>query len=166
MEIERKYLLKSLPANLEQYPSRQIEQAYLCTSPVVRIRHLDDQYILTYKSGGMLARQEVELPLTASSYLHLRQKADGTILSKKRYLLPLGDHLTIELDVFQGMLEGFVMAEVEFSTMEEADKFTAPDWFGMDVTFNSHFHNSNISSMNEEQRKAFMEYYHKLLVSS
>ena len=80
MEIERKYLIHHLPDHLDQYPCRQIEQAYLCTSPVVRIRHLDDQYILTYKSGGMLARQEVELPLTPSAYEHLKEKADGTVM--------------------------------------------------------------------------------------
>lgn len=155
MEIERKFLIQSLPANLDQYPCHQIEQAYLCISPVVRIRHLDDAYILTYKSGGMLARQEVELPLTSSAYAHLKEKADGTIISKKRYVLPLTDHLKIELDVFQEMLEGFWMAEVEFPTLEEAENFTPPEWFGKDVTYDPHFHNSNLSSMDEHQRKEF-----------
>ena len=39
MEIERKYLIRELPERLEQYPCRQIEQGYLNTDPVVRIRH-------------------------------------------------------------------------------------------------------------------------------
>lgn len=40
LEIERKFLIKreNLPENLEQYPSKAIEQGYLCTEPVVRIR--------------------------------------------------------------------------------------------------------------------------------
>ena len=156
MEIERKFLVNSLPDNLFSYPSRQIEQAYLCTSPVVRIRHLDDEYILTYKSGGMLARQEVELPLTAEAYAHLREKADGTIISKKRYVIPLNDHLTIELDIFEGMLTGFIMAEVEFASIEEANEFVAPEWFGKDVTFLSDFHNSNLSAMDETKREEFL----------
>ena len=48
MEIERKYLISSLPEHLEQYPHRQLEQGYLSTSPVVRVRKDDDKYELTY----------------------------------------------------------------------------------------------------------------------
>ena len=51
MEIERKFLIRQLPEHLEQYPCLQIEQGYLCTNPVVRIRKQDDSYFLTYKSG-------------------------------------------------------------------------------------------------------------------
>ena len=43
MEIERKYLIHSLPENLEQYPCKQIEQGYLNTDPVVRIRRSNDK---------------------------------------------------------------------------------------------------------------------------
>ena len=38
MEIERKYLIGCPPENLNSYPSHKIEQGYLCTQPVVRIR--------------------------------------------------------------------------------------------------------------------------------
>ena len=62
MEIERKFLIKELPENLETYPSHLIEQAYLCTKPVVRIRRQDDDYYMTYKGGGLMAREEYNLP--------------------------------------------------------------------------------------------------------
>jgi CYTH domain-containing protein len=65
MEIERKFLVaeKDLPDDLASYPSHQLEQAYLCTSPVVRVRKEDDTYYLTYKSKGLLSREEYNLPL-------------------------------------------------------------------------------------------------------
>ena len=49
MEIERKYLIEKeqLPENLSDYPFHRIEQGYLCTSPVVRIRRQDNEYFLT-----------------------------------------------------------------------------------------------------------------------
>ena len=56
MEIERKFTLKSLPDNLESYPSHHIEQVYLNYNPVVRARKQDDEYYLTYKGSGMMAR--------------------------------------------------------------------------------------------------------------
>ena len=55
MEIERKFLIKdlhSLPFSIEAYPHRELEQAYLCTGPVVPISKDDEQYFLTYKSSS------------------------------------------------------------------------------------------------------------------
>ena len=89
MEIERKFTIKELPANLESYPFHHIEQGYLNTSPVVRIRKEDDEYYLTYKGSGMLAREETNLILNHDAYYHLREKVDGQIISKRRYLIPL-----------------------------------------------------------------------------
>ena len=144
MEIERKFLPKFLPENLEQYPHRLIEQGYLCTTPVVRVRRSGDQFTLTYKGGGMMARREENLPLTEEGYRHLIAKADGTVISKVRYCIPYGNY-TIELDVFAPPFAPLVMAEVEFSSVEEAEAFVAPEWFGQDVTFDPAYHNSNMS---------------------
>ena len=144
MEIERKFLPKVLPEDLEQYPHRLIEQGYLSTAPVVRVRRSGDKFTLTYKGGGMMARREENLPLTEESYRHLIKKADGNIISKVRYCIPYRKY-TIELDVFAPPFAPLVMAEVEFSSVEEANAFIPPDWFGQDVTFDPAYHNSNMS---------------------
>lgn len=146
MEIERKYLIRILP-DLKQYPYHLIEQAYLCTSPVVRIRRQDDSYFLTYKGSGMLAREEYNLPLTQSAYQHLLPKADGNILTKKRYLIPLEHDLTAELDIFEGMFDGLMLVEVEFPDQNGADSFCPPHWFGEEVTFSKLYHNSVLSTL-------------------
>lgn len=94
MEIERKFLikdLKALPFRPEDYPHRELEQGYLCTEPVVRIRKDADQYFLTYKSKGLMVREEYNLPLTEDGYLHLREKADGRLITKTRYVIPLAE---------------------------------------------------------------------------
>ena len=144
-EIERKYLIHTIPFDLKEYEFHDIEQGYLCTEPVVRVRRDADDYILTYKSKGLMMREEYNLPLTKEAYHHLREKADGRIITKERYCIPYGDHLTIELDVFAGDLAPLLLAEVEFSSEEEANSFTPPDWFGEDVTFSSKYHNSTLS---------------------
>lgn len=143
-EIERKYLIHTPPENLESYPCHEIEQGYLCTEPVVRIRKQDEEYWLTYKSKGLMTREEYNLPLTREAYLHLRSKTDGCLISKRRYLIPLTPY-TIELDLFSSPRQGLMLAEVEFPTEEEALSFRAPDWFGEDVTASSMYHNSNLS---------------------
>ena len=144
MEIERKYLITELPAQLEQYPCRLIEQGYLNTDPVVRVRRDDREYYLTYKGKGLLAREEYNLPLTEEAYRHLIRKADGRIITKRRYMLPCGPY-TIELDVFLGELAPLVIAEVEFPDLEAAESFSPPDWFGQDVTMDPSYHNSFLS---------------------
>ena len=132
-EIERKYLVPAAPENLSSFPYHEIEQGYLSTEPVVRIRRQDEEYYLTYKSKGLMIREEYNLPLTKESYLHLREKIDGDY--------------TIELDLFSSPKSGLLLAEVEFSSKEEALSFTPPSWFGEDVTSSSLYHNSNLSKL-------------------
>lgn len=144
MEIEKKFLLREMPEDLSSYRHSEIEQAYLNAEPVIRIRRKDDKYILTYKSKGMMVRMEEEFPLNEQAYLHLRDKADGRIITKTRYFIPYNKY-TIELDVFHGDMEPLVMAEVEFDTEEEATTFAAPEWFGEEVTFDRKYHNVNMA---------------------
>lgn len=147
MEIERKFLIKKeqLPENLSQYPCLHIEQGYLCTEPVVRIRRQNDKYYLTYKSKGLLSREEYNLPLTEDAYYHLKEKADGIVICKDRYVIPEKDGLSIELDIFHEAYEGLLLAEVEFSSEEAAKSYMPPAWFGEDVTYSSKYHNSTLS---------------------
>lgn len=149
MEIERKFLIDKIPFNIEDYDSHLIEQAYLCTEPVVRIRRQDDTYYMTYKSKGFLSREEYNLPLTEESYIHLLKKADGNIITKERYIIPY-DKYKIELDIFKEVFNGLVLAEVEFDTEDEANNFVPPEWFGEDVTYSPQYYNSTLS---RERRK-------------
>lgn len=145
MEIERKYLIPKLPKQLNISHTREIEQGYLNTDPVVRIRRDNALYELTYKSKGLMVREEYNLPLTKEAYEHLRTKIDGRLISKTRHEIPLTDTLKIELDIFHGDLKPLILAEVEFPSEKEANAFTPPDWFGEDVTFSSDYHNSTLS---------------------
>lgn len=147
MEIERKYLLKELP-DLGNFEHHKIEQAYLCTGPVVRVRREDENYYMTYKGSGMMSREEYNLALTKESYEHLKAKADGNIISKIRYLIPLeGTKLVAEVDVFEEPFAPLILAEVEFESEEAANTFVPPAWFGEDVTFDGRYHNSYMSSI-------------------
>lgn len=97
--------------------------------------------------------------LNKNAYYHLREKADGNIIAKKRYLIPIehptfsSDYsfqidqisLTIELDIFDAPFENLVIAEVEFPDEEMAAAFCPVDWFDKDVTNDPAYHNSNLS---------------------
>ena len=147
------YKEEKLPKDLGQYPVWCLEQAYLCREPVIRVRKEEykekKEFILTYKSDGLMEREEYNLPLTQESYLHLKAKADGKVITKKRYRIPEKSSLMIELDIFEGDLEGLIMAEVEFPDKETANAYRPPEWFGKEVTFDKTYHNSNLSKGKE-----------------
>jgi CYTH domain-containing protein len=144
MEIERKFLVAEIPADLSAYPVRHLEQGYLSTDPVLRVRQSGDAYYLTYKGPGLLAREEHEFPLSEKAYQHLLAKADGAIITKDRYRIHWGAY-TIELDVFAPPFAPLVLAEVEFLSEEEALAFQPPEWFGKEVTYDPSYTNARMS---------------------
>lgn len=155
-EIEKKFTIRTLPEKLEQYEKKELEQGYLCTSPIVRIRKSNEMYILTYKSkmgiapdteqkSGAKVNHEVELPLTKEGYEHLKNKIDGYLITKTRYIIPLENGLKVELDIFRGQLEGLMFAEVEFLSLDDAKAFEPPEWFDKDVTMDKRYANYYLS---------------------
>ena len=143
MEIERKFLVRKLPDDLERYASSRITQAYLSRRPTIRIRKKDEQYILTVKGPGKLAHEEFELSIEKAAYERLLKKCDGKVIEKRRYRIPYGKY-TIELDLFTAPKE-LVLAEVEFESVEEALSFEGPEWFSEDVTEDPRYSNAQMA---------------------
>ncbi|MBO4863427.1 MAG: CYTH domain-containing protein [Eubacterium sp.] len=151
MEIERKYIVKEIPAKLDlnSYESSEIEQGYLDIDPVVRIRRKGDRFFLTIKSDGLLVRNEFEKEISKEDYEELSPMIRSNIITKTRYKIPYGTY-TIELDIFHKAFEGLIYAEVEFTSVEEAESFTAPDYFYLEVTEDVRYTNASLSMMPEE----------------
>jgi CYTH domain-containing protein len=153
VEIERKFTVKELPKNLESYPYHEIEQAYLNVNPAIRVRREDDNYYMTYKckdpeamTNGNIGQTEYNMPLNKASYEHLLAKADGNVITKRRYLIPIDEELKIELDVCGGVFDGRILAEVEFPSEEAARAYKPADWFDRDVTGDIRYSNSHMST--------------------
>lgn len=144
-EIERKFLIKNLPENLENFTHYEIRQGYISTDPTIRLRQQDDKYILTVKSAGLMKKQEYELDLTADQFNRLWEKTEGNTIEKTRYVIPLNNGLKAELDVYKGFLSGFINVEVEFPSTKEAILFDIPNWFGQEVTQDPRYSNSSLA---------------------
>lgn len=148
MEIEKKYLINLEISELAKYPYDIIIQGYISTDPVIRIRQKNKSFYITYKSKGLMIRNEFEDKISRKQFESLKPKIDYNLISKKRYYVPITNNLTGEVDVFENQLEGLVMAEVEFASEEEANNFIAPNWFIKEVTYNPMFQNSNLCKEN------------------
>ncbi len=145
MEIERKFLVKSLDFQKEATQVYDICQGYL-RSPdaTVRIRTRDDEAFLTIKGASDetgLMREEWEYPIPYADALGLLKLCKGHYIQKKRYLVPMGQ-FTWEVDVFEGQQAGLILAEIELNSPDE--EFPKPDWLGEEVTGDKRYYNAQM----------------------
>jgi CYTH domain-containing protein/CHAD domain-containing protein len=147
-EIERKFLLEQLPAELEESPAADIEQGYLAVtkSAEVRVRRHGEAFSLTLKRGAGEEREEIEIELDRRQFVSLWEATEGSRLTKRRYLVSLGDRLSAEVDVYFGSLAGLRVAEVEFPSREAAASFQPPAWFGREVTGDRRYANQVLAT--------------------
>ncbi len=148
MEIERKFLVPELPADLTRHPSHEIDQGYLALTPEgveVRVRRKGGKCFLTVKHGASLSRLEVELPLADADFDALWALTEGKRLRKTRYDIPWHGGRTVELDVYAGRLEGLWVAEVEFDDEASARAFKPPGFFGREITGDPAYRNEKLA---------------------
>lgn len=119
-------------------PGVSIRQGYLAVDGdvSVRVRISEEGSWLTVKGGGGLARTEVEVAIDAEDAEALWTHTVGRRISKSRHRVRLDAELDLvaEVDVFDGDLSGLCLIEVEFDSVDAAEAFDPPPWFGQDVT--------------------------------
>jgi len=143
IEIERKFLLKSLPGEISHLRGTEIKQGYLAHGETreIRVRIYGNRHFLTVKDGTGLKRREVEIPIDRAQFDALWPLTEGCRIEKTRSRLRHGDH-TLEIDRYTGSLAPLVMAEVEFRSAGEAGLFRKPAYFGEEVTGKLEYHNA------------------------
>jgi adenylate cyclase len=148
VEIERKFVLAARPPDLDAREHARIEQGYVAldeNGTEVRVRRKGDTRVMTIKSGSGLTRGEEEWPLEPDRFDALWPLTDGRRVVKTRYLVPLEDGLTAEVDVYEDTLEGLMTAEVEFASEPDSDAFAAPEWLGREVTGDARYANRTLA---------------------
>lgn len=144
MEIERKFLVNEIPS-LSGLRYSKITQGYISFSPETRIRKMDDKYYLTKKGEGMVVRVEIENEVLKSEGEKYFEQVISNLIIKTRYYIPYDKH-TIELDIYEGIFKGLIVAEVEFESLDEANLFTPPAWFGEDISNNIEYRNKILAT--------------------
>ncbi len=147
-EVERKFLIERAPADLATHPSDLIEQGYIALTDEgveVRVRRLGERTFLTLKSGAGSVRLEEELEIDERRFCSLWRLTQGRRIHKTRYRIPHLGGLTIELDVYRNALSGLMTAEVEFDSEVTAGEFSAPGWFGRELTDDPRYKNIRLA---------------------
>ncbi len=146
IEIERKFLLESLPEHLQQQSHEMIRQGYITIDnhTEVRVRAKGDVYFLTVKQGSGLSRTEVEIDITALQFSALWELTVNKRVEKNRYLLKDSGTL-IEIDIYCDGLAPLKVAEVEFNSIEASRAFKVPAFFGLEVTDDKAYKNAALA---------------------
>lgn len=109
MEIERKWMVNGWPEgeNLPALPLKEefaMRQGYISVRPTVRIREEalkggETAYILCFKSGSGLAREEIQRPIDKKLFDELETKIIGKpLIGKIRRSYALPDGLVLEVN--------------------------------------------------------------------
>lgn len=145
-EVERKFLVANPRWRMLAEPGLAISQFYIAATPdrSVRVRIREGrEATLTIKFGGdKRVRDEFEYPIPPEEAFEMRAFALGTVIAKRRHLVRHKGHV-YEVDVFEGALNGLIVAELE--TEAEVPDADLPGWLGREVTGEAAFYNSSLA---------------------
>lgn len=151
-EIERKFLVEEIPEEIIGISTiASVEQFYLSLEPEVRIREESfagvKAYTFTLKRGSGISREEcnIKLSLSSKEYANLKQMAIG-IIKKYRYTVQYRAFKTT-IDVFLDNLEGIMLCEVEFPSLEYAEQYKPEPWMGKEVTGDKRYANQSLAAL-------------------
>lgn len=109
-----------------------------------RVRLDDDRAFVTIKGRGVSgARPEFEWEVAPHRVEHLVTSFRFPHVIKRRHVLPAGDDLAWEVDIFEGENAGLVLAEIELPSLD-AD-FERPNWLGPEVTEEGRYTNAALA---------------------
>lgn len=146
LEIEHKYLVdKQILNRLSFESSHSIKQGYVLTDPnkTIRVRTKAKKGFITIKGKTQgSSRLEFEYEIPYQEAIELLRLFCTNIIEKTRHIF-IYHGKKWEIDEFEGLNEGLVLAEIELS--DEAEVYPKPDWLGVNVTDEMKYANSNLS---------------------
>lgn len=146
-ELERKWVLAA-PPPLDDKPFDEIRQGYLFTGGAeLRVRRAGNHCFITVKrEDAKAARDEWENEIPEWTFDAVWPETKGRRLRKRRYTWREGRH-KLELDIYEGKLEGLIVLETEFRSTKSRDRFVLPDWAAgaIEVTEDPRFRNESLA---------------------
>lgn len=148
IERERTYLLQSLPVDLHEFPMKEIVDVYIPLRngmAQLRARKKWDNYEMTKKfpvyEWFSAVQEEHTIRIDSDEFDYLYTYLPY-IIKKKRYsykVKGISWTITYDIDVFAWVLEGLLMADVEFEDEQCMESFLPPSFLGEEVTHDTRF---------------------------
>lgn len=142
-EIERKYLV-DLTVWTPKAGGERYVQGYLSSHKerVVRVRREGERAVITIKGATHgVTRAEFEYPVPTEDADAMLVLCEQPLIEKHRHKEQHGGHLW-EIDVFHGVNDGLVIAEVELASEDEP--VDVPAWAIREVSDDPRYYNANL----------------------
>ncbi len=155
LEIERKFLISNDGWRASVIRRTRIRDGLISITEgrKTRVRIEDDRATLTVKgahAGSVRSEFEYEIPVCDAEEM-LRTMCGDLVLEKTRHYASHGG-LTWEIDVYGGLLDGVVIAEVELDRPDRA--LELPNWVGREVTGNVRYRKIRMLQEKTAERRA------------
>jgi CYTH domain-containing protein len=155
-EIERKWLLSSLPDVAAGITPIEYERYFLPSEPAeeIRIQKVGEKYTYQKKiEVPGVGRERVEdREISEEEFLNLKKGATGSILRTRYDLAP-----NVSIQVYHGKHEGLIRYEVEFQSVDESEAFQPEPWVGREITDSPLGRDSRLLSMSDEEFQKELE---------
>ena len=147
IEIERKFLLADESWRRQADAGIKMCQGYLSNNSKssIRVRISGDKAALNIKSAtpGCVRREyEYAVPLAEAAEM-LHDLCHETLIEKVRYHVDYAGFIW-EIDVFSGLNQGLVVAEIELEDINQ--EFPRPAWLGREVSDEIRYYNSHLAA--------------------
>ena len=145
LEIERKFLVANDRWKNSIVRSVRIRDGLIANNKghKARVRIANDVATIALKSrrrGPVRNEFEYVIPYSDAEEI-LRIMCDGNVLNKVRHFVSQAGN-TWQVDVYEGLLDGVVLAEIE---LRDADQnLILPDWIGAEVTADPRYRKINM----------------------
>tara|TARA_B100000459_G_scaffold56814_1_gene30685 strand:+ start:783 stop:1373 length:591 start_codon:yes stop_codon:yes gene_type:complete len=135
------------------------EESHIITKTehwVSRIRIQNDLVIFTMK-GKQKGIATTELEWLLPSMPHISGLEEHPYVEKTRYCVNAGNGLIWEVDEFEGVLAGLILAEIELEDINQ--KFEFPEWIGIELTGLKNWSNASLATtlLNAEELKKTLQ---------
>jgi adenylate cyclase len=146
-EIERKFLVCSNTWRDHVHHSERYVQGYLANTSLssIRVRMSDKEGWLNIKRampGVERSEYDYSIPVDDARQL-LSNLCEGNVIEKTRHSVRCAGQLW-EVDVFEGLNAGLIIAEIELKTAEQS--FDRPPWLGLEVSHDLRYYNNMLAT--------------------
>ena len=119
---------------------------------VSRVRIQNGSVIFTLK-GKQQGVATTELEWVLPSMPNISRLEEHPCVEKTRYCVDAGNGLVWEVDEFEGVLAGLILAEIELEDITQ--KFDFPEWIGIELTGLKNWSNASLATtlLNAEELK-------------
>lgn len=157
MEIERKFLVKSLP-DISQIQPIRYERYYLRSDVGTqeRIQKKGDKYereILRTISN--LQRTKEKQTITQEEFDELKKGKENEGIIRDSYLLSNNPNTSIK--IYQGKYKGLMRAEIEFESEEEAKAYMPELWMGNEITHSPLGQDARLLHLTQDEFKNLLD---------